>query len=179
MKQQYKNWHDYFPSSGNGKEFPWLLRIIEHEEITSALDWGCGKGGTADYIELMCQHKIKIRRYDPGYEPYRELPTDSAGHQFEFVYSTDVFEHIEAEDIDGAIENIHSLTRGLHAHIIDLTPAKKKLPDGRNAHVTLWTTEQWQKKFAETNAILRADTFAYPDKRFGERHRLHIVCRKH
>ena len=163
-----------FPGSGQGKQFEWMMNLVYRLKPRTVLDWGCGKGGTATYIESEIPN-LSITRYDPGNEQYNTKPKGT----FEFVYSTDVFEHIEAEDIDRSIEHIHSLTRGLHAHIIDLTPAKKTLPDGRNAHVTLWTTEQWQKKFAETNTILRADTFAYPDKRFGERHRLHIVCRKH
>ena len=174
MKDHYINWHQHFthPKAGRGKEFPWILKIAKTIKEGRILDWGCGKGGTADYIER--ETGKQVSRYDPGYKPYSIKPEGC----FELVYSTDVFEHVEEEDLDSSINQINSMTTRLHAHIIDLMPARKILPDGRNAHVTLWSGERWMRKFSEFNKILYAKISPYPDRNIGRRYRLHVVCQK-
>ena len=98
MKGHYINWHQHFthPKAGRGKEFPWILKIAKTTKKGRILDWGCGKGGTADYIER--ETGKQVSRYDPGYKPYSIKPEGC----FELVYSTDVFEHIEEEDLDSS-----------------------------------------------------------------------------
>ena len=173
MKKHYTDWHKLFPNSGKGKEFPWMRDTLLRFDPKSILDYGCGKGGTADYIESTTH--FKVDRYDPGYAPYSAKPTRT----YDFVYSTDVFEHIELEDVGPSIAYINSLTSRYHAHIIDLDPAKKTLPDGRNAHVTLLTQAQWLNEFNQYCEVVDYATCGYEDKRLGQRRRLHITCLKH
>ena len=176
--RHYTDWHKIFPHSGKGKEFPWLLNTIERLETVKMLDYGCGKGGTADYIERECQHRVRISRYDTGYEQYQELPVDSAGEQFELVYTTDVLEHIEREDLPQVIGKIQGLTTNFHAHIIDLDPARKRLPDGRNAHVTLLTETEWIGEFDTAGSeCVYSRVEYYKDKYLNPgRRRLHLLC---
>tara|TARA_S200002703_G_scaffold90603_2_gene78121 strand:+ start:2929 stop:3456 length:528 start_codon:yes stop_codon:yes gene_type:complete len=174
MKSIYKDWHKMFPGSGQGKQFEWMMNLVYRLKPRTVLDWGCGKGGTAAYIESEIPN-LNITRYDPGTEQYNTPPKGT----FEFVYSTDVFEHIEAEDIDSSIQQVQSYTTNFHAHIIDLDPAKKRLPDGRNAHVTLWTAEEWVSKFDTQSEVLDYHVEAYPDKYLEKgRHRIHLLCLK-
>ena len=168
----YDNWHKLFPNSGKGKQFPWMRDIIQRLQPHSILDYGAGKGGTADYIQR--ELNITVDRYDPGYEPYSAKPTGT----YELVYSTDVFEHIEKEDLDSTIEYINTLHTDYQAHIIDLDPARKRLPDNRNAHVTLLTPDEWMAVFNQHTEVVDYNVMGYEDKYLPQRNRLHILCLK-
>lgn len=171
--RNYTNWHTLFPGSGQGKAFPWLLHTLRTLRPQTVLDYGCGKGGTARYIQ---QHvNLNVDCYDPGYAPYSTPPQGP----YEMVYTTDVMEHIEREDVDSTIQHIQSLTTNFHAHIIDLDPARKRLPDGRNAHVTLLSDDEWCDTFNQWSEVVHRETEAYPDRYLTQgRRRLHIVCLK-
>lgn len=173
MAKHYEDWHTLFPNSGKGKEFPWMRDTLLRFNPKSVLDYGCGKGGTADYIESTTH--FKVDRYDPGYQPYSLKPTKT----YDFVYSTDVFEHIELEDVGPAIQYINTLTTRYHAHIIDLDPARKHLPDGRNAHVTLLDEAEWLNTFNQVCEVVDYTTQGYEDKYLPQRTRLHVVCLAH
>ena len=170
--KHYTDWHELFPHSGKGKEFPWMLEVFDRLKPRSALDYGCGKGGTADYIKLHVD--VDIDRYDPGYAPYAQKPNK----QYDLVYSTDVFEHIEWEDIQPSIEYCNTLSTEYQAHIIDLDPARKKLPDGRNAHVSLLSPDDWLDEFNTTLEVVDSRVMGYKDKYLEQRRRLHIICLK-
>ena len=147
-KKIYTDWHNSFPGSGRGKQYPYLLdKIIhnrksaraitrrdlrENREWNTVLDYGAGKGGTAQWLQGLIKG-IDIDCYDPGREQSANTPLKK---RYDLVYSCDVLEHIELEDIHTVIEHTQSLSRN-NIHIIDMTPAKKRLPDGRNAHVLL------------------------------------------
>ena len=173
MAKHYEDWHTLFPNSGKGKEFPWMWDVLMRLQPKTVLDYGCGKGGTADYLESKIQ--CKIDRYDPGYAPYSVKPTQ----QYELVYSTDVFEHIEREDIPATLEYINTLATQYTAHIIDLDPARKKLPDGRNAHVTLLTPDEWLAELEPYGEVVQYEVRGYEDKYLPQRTRLHVICLAH
>ena len=97
---------------------------------------------------------------------------------FDLVYSADVLEHIEFEDIENTLNTVMDLTTCKHIHIIDLSPAKKKLPDGRNAHVSLLNKEEWINIFCKKNNVHQAEEVFYEDKFIKYRNRLHIICQK-
>ena len=172
MSKHYEDWHTLFPHSGKGKEFPWMWDVVMRLKPKTILDYGCGKGGTADYLESKIN--CRIDRYDPGYAPYSTKPTRT----YEMVYSTDVFEHIEREDVDDTIEYINTLTEEYQAHIIDLDPARKKLPDGRNAHVTLLSADEWINTFNAHTEVVDYSVRGYADKYLPQRTRLHMICLK-
>ena len=146
--------------------------VIQRLQPHTVLDYGSGKGGTADYLES--QLDIEVDRYDPGYAPYSTQPTGV----YELVYSTDVFEHIEREDVDSTIEYINTLCTEYQVHIIDLDPARKRLPDNRNAHVTLLSADQWMEIFNQHTEVVDYNVIGYEDKYLPQRNRLHIVCLK-
>lgn len=171
MKTIYSDWHKTFPASGQGKHYPWLLEIIQLYRPHKVLDWGCGKGGTVEWLSSLYPD-TEFQGYDPGNPEYSESPTG----KFDLVYSADVLEHIEIMDIPDTIRDIAKITKR-SVHIIDLTPAKKTLPDGRNAHVTLMTAEDWQYKldqYAESELI---KIYHEPDKTYGRRSRVCIVLK--
>jgi len=66
------------------------------------------------------------------------------------LISTDVLEHIEPFFLDDVLKDIHNLFQKNAFLIIATSPAKKFLPDGRNAHLIVETPGWWKEKI-ETN----------------------------
>jgi hypothetical protein len=64
----------------------------------------------------------------------------------ECVFSNDVLEHIEPEYLNQVLDHINQLSTKYVWLRIDTKPARKRLSDGRNAHLILedqtWWTEQ-------------------------------------
>lgn len=190
-KAIYTDWHKMFKGSGQGKQYPWLLdKIVQNQTQYSGsklrkserskrwstlLDYGCGKGGTAKWLRSLIKQPIEIDLYDPGNLQYANTPLRDS---YDCVYSCDVFEHIERQDIDGVIEQCQGLADH-NLHIIDMTPAKKTLPDGRNAHVLLLDTHEWIELLeGHEHTIEEVYPYAIPDKNYGTRERVCIWTRK-
>jgi hypothetical protein len=89
-----------------------------------------------------------------------------------------VLEHIEREDLQSVIAHCQQL--GTHnIHIIDMTPAKKQLPDGRNAHVSLLNRWEWIEQFErQQHVIEEIMPHSEPDPRFTTRERICIFTRR-
>ena len=188
-KTIYTDWHKQFPNSGQGKQYPYLLdKILQNHRLhkrvvrsgrkrnrwNTLLDYGCGKGGTAQWLHTLVKD-VEIDLYDPGNPQYANTKLQE---QYDLVYSCDVFEHIELEDIHTVIQQCQSLASA-NIHIIDMTPAKKRLPDGRNAHVTLLNTHQWIETFERhSHTIEEVMPYSVEDKRFGTRDRVCICTHK-
>jgi len=182
----YTEWHKMFPGSGQGKQYPWLLdkiisnhkanvdRRVVKKQWRVFLDYGCGKGGTAQWLNSLVKN-IDIDLYDPGNEQYKH--TKFREH-YDCVYTCDVLEHIEPKDIHTVIEHTQSLA-DVNLHIIDMTPAKKRLPDGRNAHVLLQDKWQWIETFEQhSHTIEEVYPYSIPDPNYNTRERVCIWTRK-
>lgn len=189
------DFHREFPGSGVGKQYPYLQKQLTHywgESPTpkSLLDFGCGGGGTAQWL---CDTYPQF--YIDGYDPYKRLYpewTTEGTHgenpglwrtipnrYYDCVYSADVLEHIPRPlcvERDGALAHINSCTRGLALLIIDLTPAKKTLATGTNAHVNLQSTEQWLEDIERWMRVWSYDLEATADKTYGVRRRLCVTA---
>ena len=189
-KAIYTDWHRTFPGSGQGKQYPYLLdKLIQNhtqysgsklnkrersKRWSTLLDYGCGKGGTAAWL-LGLTKRVAIDLYDPGRDEYANTPLRT---QYDLVYSCDVLEHIEREDINRVIEHTQSLSRN-NIHIVDMTPAKKHLQDGRNAHVLLLDKYEWIALFEQhKHTIEEVRAYAVPDPLFTTRERVCIWTRR-
>lgn len=137
--------------SGRGvlKHRPWLLTIAQEIGAKSALDYGCGKG--AQFEEIGPDGKtleqalgFKVSKYDPCWPDFAKAP---AG-QFDLVWCTDVLEYVPEEDISATLQKIGALATKAVFITVATYPAKKTLPDGTNAHVTIKPAMWWGTKFA-------------------------------
>ena len=192
MKAIYADWHTLYPNGGNGKEFPYLLeKILANSKYNkllttrrsaesklnpiwnNILDYGCGKGGTIRWLKDII--KVHIDGYDPGHPDYNVMPQK----EWDLVYTADVLEHIEKEDLNETITSIQNMAFQ-NIHIIDLTSAKKHLPDGRNAHVTLLPIYDWQEilEAPGIHEIVDMRKWSVPDKNFNKRERLCCTTRE-
>jgi len=109
-----------------------------HLQGSSILDYGCGKGSLANVLPF------KISEYDPA------IPgKDSPPEPHDVIVCTDVMEHIEPDCLDSVLAHIRSLMKREGFFVIATRPAKKCLPDGRNAHLIIEPWEWWAAKLRE------------------------------
>ena len=62
---------------------------------------------------------------------------------------TDVLEHIEPDCIDDVLDDLARVTKSVLFATVCVVPAKKKLADGRNAHILLKPFDWWAGKLTE------------------------------
>ena len=140
---QLKDLHKGAFGSGS-KIDPLLLNILNNNQIDSLLDFGSGKGKLSQTIKSNYP-ELKVFSYDPVTSPI-ELP-----NQVDCIVSSDVLEHIEPEYLDETLTDLFSRSSSWQYHLIACHPAKKTLPDGRNAHLIIEEPEWWIDKIKKFN----------------------------
>ena len=140
-KTNYGNNNNYLAN-----QLPPIIRLLHKTHAyNSVLDYGCGKGVILDALKKeLINEKIDLIGYDPCIEKYCSPPSAS-----DILLCTDVLEHIEKEYIHNVLDHIRSLTGKICYLTIDLMPAEKNLPDGRNAHILLEEPGWWLNLLSE------------------------------
>ena len=123
------------------KAYKIVKDFIEEYKPTSLLDFGCGKGGLIATIAEL-HPEIKVTGYDPGNPEFQKLPK----RPVDVVISTDAIEHIEPAHLNETLKTIGSLMERCGCFRIACYPAKKNLPDGRNAHLIVRPPEWWREQ---------------------------------
>jgi hypothetical protein len=141
-----------------------IKRLIEATGAKTILDYGAGKGlqyrpqrividgrqvadGVAEYWDV-----DEVRCYDPGYGPHSDLPSG----KFDGVVCTDVLEHCPEEDLAWIVGEIFDYARRFVYLNVACFPARKTLPSGENAHVTVREPQWWQ-------ALVAAGAVRHPE----------------
>jgi hypothetical protein len=115
----------------------WMQYIDNAERI---LDYGCGAGGWVHRLRFLYPKK-EVIGYDPGTEEFKDLPKG----KFDLLISTDVLEHIEPELLPNVLKHMNELSiKYLYLNVC-MSPAKKKLSDGRNAHLIIENEMWWDR----------------------------------
>lgn len=122
-------------------------------ETHDILDYGCGRRTLENALGYL------IRNYDPAIPEYSAVPD----HAADLLVCTDVLEHIEPELLDAVLDDIKRLTRKLTVLVIATGPAKKILPDGRNAHLIQMGPDYWLPKIMQRFTLL---SFSHLGKEF-------------
>jgi len=99
----------------------------------TVLDYGCGKRRLAAAWPKITG--VRMFGYDPAIDNIN-LPQPA-----DLVICTDVLEHVEPECLENVLDELQRLTKKVIYLSICLTPAKKMLPDGRNAHISLYPAD--------------------------------------
>ena len=124
-----------------GKLLKSLNPFFKQYQPVSVLDYGCGHGGLMAALKE-AYPTMQVEGYDPGNPKHNRMPKRS----FDAVISGDVFEHIEPEHLDATLQLISSKILRCGWFRIACYPAKKHLPDGRNAHLIIETPDWWRNK---------------------------------
>lgn len=163
-KRQLQEMHLNPKKFANGtKKLKAVRPFLEKYKPQSVIDFGCSHGGLITAIQE--NFSMEVAGYDPGVPKYEMLPTTS----FDCLVSTDVLEHIEPEMLDDTLKTINKMFAKSAFLLIASYPAKKHLPDGRNAHLIIERFDWWKTKL-ETfidGKIVREDSTpvqAFPKK---------------
>lgn len=104
------------------------------------LDYGCGR----QLLARTLGPAYRVTPYDPCIDGL-----DSPPEPHPVVVCSEVLEHVEPECIDAVMADLRRVTLQRGLLTISLAPAKKTLPDGRNAHLLLQSKEWWFDKMKE------------------------------
>ena len=129
--------HAQNPGYGtNGyKHLDSIMMLAQRLDTQDILDYGCGKSTLA--INL----GFPIQQYDPAIPKFAAEPRPA-----DIVTCTDVLEHIEPYYIDDVLDHLQQLTKKVCFVVISTTPARKTLPDGRNAHLIQKPAKWWMDR---------------------------------
>jgi len=133
--------HDQGRFVRGSKTFKSVQPFLERYQPTSVLDFGCGHGALMASIQ-QAYPTMLVEGYDPGNADHNRVPKRS----FDAVVSADVFEHIEPEHLAETLKLISSRMIIGGWFRIACYPAKKHLPDGRNAHLIVESPDWWRKQ---------------------------------
>lgn len=138
-KELNKRLHNERADYGTGgtRHAQTILKLCESLKTTSVLDYGCGKGTLANNIPF------PIWEYDPCVPGKDEQPRAA-----DIVVCTDVLEHVEPSRLGDVLGNLAALTKKVGYLVIATRPAKKNLPDGRNAHLIQKPVSWWRETLA-------------------------------
>ena len=123
---------------------PLVVQIIEQVGATELLDYGAGKGRLGIYLREHLRRPLTIHHYDPAIPEWSALPAPSG-----FVACIDVLEHIEPALIENVLDDLKRVTAHVAVLTIETVPARKTLPDGRNAHLIQRSPDGWLPKLIE------------------------------
>ncbi|MHB1086132.1 MAG: hypothetical protein ACYCZ0_00095 [Minisyncoccota bacterium] len=122
-----------------------IADLVERTGAKTLLDFGSGKG--FQYLAMRVHEAwggILPTCYDVG---VRQLSTKPTG-VFDGVIATDILEHIAEEDVDTILADIFGYATRFVFLVICCRPAKKLLPDGRNAHLCVKPPEWWDERIS-------------------------------
>lgn len=128
----------HYGSSATELHLDTVANVVRRIRPNSILDYGCGRSDLVAHFWRDGQRKIA--RYDPAIPAIKRLPHE----HFDLVLVCDVMEHIPMASVDRVLQEIHGLGRDA-VFTISTKLARAKLPDGRNAHVTLLTKSEWKR----------------------------------
>lgn len=116
------------------------------------LEYGCGRSSLVE--ELV--YDGEYYRYDPAIPEFSDVPVEKA----DFVINTDVLEHIPEKDLDDVVGKIKEISNRVFFNIAT-DYANEILPNGENAHCTVWPSEIWLKflikYFPESEIVYSAE----------------------
>ena len=135
---QYREIHSRAYGTTAYLYFDQIAREVMSRQPVSILDWGCGRSDLVAHF--WNEGRRRIAKYDPAIPQFKRLPEG----QFDLALVCDVMEHILLCDVERVLEEIKTKARDA-IFTISLRPARAKLPDGRNAHVTLLTASEWSR----------------------------------
>lgn len=123
----------------------WMQRVkglCEAYQTRDLLDYGCGK--------RMLEKGLgwPIANYDPCVPAFSASP-----EPHDIVACIDVLEHIEPDCLDDVLDDLKRVTKKAGFFLIANRPARKVLPDGRNAHLIQEGPEFWLPRLWSRFAI--------------------------
>lgn len=166
ISEQYKGYLSVMQKKKNfsqkNKSYNEIKNFILDNNPNSILDFGCSHGALIEKLKLDFPNISVIDGYDPGVEKFSEFPS----RVYDVLISNDVIEHIEPRYLDLTLSNIEKLFTNRAWIIIACYPAVKRLPDGRNAHLSVHPPDTWIRKINQcmSNSIIEYEEIVVKNK---------------
>lgn len=122
-----------------------VKNFVQTYQPESIIDYGCAKGKLIEQLRSDFPEIRVIDGYDPGVPEFEKIPLDS----YDCLISNDVIEHFEPEFLEQSLRQMNDLFTRSAWLIIACYPAKKSLPDGRNAHLIIKSPDWWRQRIKE------------------------------
>lgn len=121
-----------------------IKALVDEHQPARLLDYGSGRG--LQYLKRRVHEDwggLVPYCYDIGVRGLDEKPEGEFGG----VLCTDMLEHIEAKDLPAIFDDLIGYTAyaGFLFLAISCRPTRKRLPDGRDVHVTIRPPSWWQQ----------------------------------
>lgn len=140
----YKEMHAsrYYGASATELHLDSVAKIVHAMHPRSIIDFGCGRSDIVAHFWR--DGERRIARYDPAIPGMSDMPDG----EFDLALCLDVMEHIPMASVDKVLRQVR--TKSPTAFFtISTKLARARLPDGRNAHVTLLTRGEWTRWIEE------------------------------
>jgi len=137
-----------------------IRALILATGAANILDYGSGKGRLYAIrdVDIPGQGRFEsiqefwdvdyIHCYDPGFAPFAVPPTG----RFDGVIATDMLEHCPEEDLSWIASDMFGFAQRFVFASIASYPARKRLPNGENAHCTVRPAQWWRDLFRSVAA---------------------------
>ena len=121
---------------------PMVAQVIKTVGAREMLDYGAGKGRLGVALKQHLNQELKIYQYDPAIPAWSAPPAPCS-----FVACIDVLEHIEPDLLEDVLDDLERVTARVGIFSVHTGPAKRILPNGRNAHLIQQPAAWWLPKF--------------------------------
>jgi hypothetical protein len=129
-----------------------VKRLVERTGAATILDYGSGKGRQYDLRNVTIGGRVfesiadywdvdYVHCYDPCFPKFAALPQG----KFDGVISTDVLEHCPEADLPWVLEEMFGYAECFVFANVACYPARKRLPNGENAHCTIKPSDWWAR----------------------------------
>lgn len=119
-----------------------IAELIRKKNPKTILDYGCGRSGLVNYF--WNDGARVVFKYDPAIREFRHKPKGA----MDMVLCTDVLEHIPEDHVTNILSDIRTIASDAFFSI-SLVRARRFLPNGLNAHITIKPSEWWIKKIKD------------------------------
>jgi cyclopropane fatty-acyl-phospholipid synthase-like methyltransferase len=143
-QEQLATMHGWGQFVRGSKTLKSVKPFIDQYQPASLLDFGCGHGALIAGVQELYP-SMRVEGYDPGNPKHNKIPKTN----FDVVVSADVLEHVEPKYLDETLLLISNKMQKAGWFRIACYPAKKQLPDGRNAHLIVESPEWWRARILD------------------------------
>lgn len=144
------------------KHVPELTRLAQLLNVSSVLDYGCGKAvfwKTPNWRGIFNNVIGDLTLYDPAVPEFSTPPPDT---RFDMVICTDVLEHVHPDHTVEFLDRLLLYTRRVLFLNVSTTLAKKTFKDGTNLHINVRTRNEWEKLIRERQSELGVKKATFP-----------------
>lgn len=133
-----------------------IKKLCAETGAKTLLDFGAGKAQQYQPpYEVQKWWGVEVRAFDPAVPGLSKKPDSSL--RFDGVLCIDVLEHLEANRIQGVIEQLFTYGTKFVFLTACLRAANRKLPDGRNAHLTVQPLDWWSGLIKDRRIVMKTE----------------------